>query len=209
MNCKIHKTIKECQTSLNNIKDPFIKIQPDELFKESKCLFKTIKIQIIRLRRKLFKCQDWNYFKQNIETNVDYICENMNTRWLVSICDTYCDYGLDIEKSQAYAISLFVNLEKLNQTIITMHDCKIDNSTLEKMRYKTFPIWDGMTTMSMGKNADVIFNLFNRKKILFIPLFYKIFNTICLRMVDCNQTTLNVLNKYSTKSIINDMKIKV
>ena len=58
----------------------------------------------------------WLTLSEFVEENIDDICEQLDSRWLISICDTYADYGDAIHKCNATLISLLCNYERIVQT---------------------------------------------------------------------------------------------
>ena len=81
---------------------------------------------IQNLRRNIDVENNWRKLHEIIETNINDICKTLNTRWLISICDTYIDYGSEIESRNAMIIVLIANMEKLAQTNLFMYDLNIN-----------------------------------------------------------------------------------
>jgi hypothetical protein len=68
--------------------------------------------------------------------------EKYNSRWLVSILDTYGDYGTDIEAANAVAIVGVVNMIRLAATVYQQAPPKIKYRTCQ-------PFHEGLNTMHL------------------------------------------------------------
>jgi len=142
-------------------------------------------------------------FKRIIQKNIKKICKNLNTRWLISICDTYVDYGNPIEARNALIITVFTNMEKLGQTYFHMFDLKINNEKIKKLRDEPpFELWDGMTSFHL-KKGDLTSNMFRRIDwcLKETPELHLIFKTVLTR-IKKNDTILGNINKYHRKVFI-------
>lgn len=100
--------VAPCISNLEAIHFPFQKRTDSDIpdlqtVKALKCKYKQLKYCICALRRK--KIQYWYLFDQIVTQNIDELCATLNARWIVSICDTYIDYGSDEEKCGSIAIS--------------------------------------------------------------------------------------------------------
>jgi hypothetical protein len=160
-------------------------------------LFDSVKNLIVQLRRGKNTQSNWNKFKNLVESNIDEICQTFSTRWLVSICDTYVDYGNEIERRNALFISLITNMEKLFLTRVMMYDLVLNPNKVEALKKKkTYPLWDGMTSFNIIR-GDMTINLFRRiRSILKVtPTLGKIFE-MTLNRITINDTFLSDLNKY-------------
>lgn len=156
-----------------------------------------IKQLIKYLRRKIDVERNWLEFKEVIENNIDEVCKNFNTRWLISVCDTYADYGNELEKRNAMFIVLIANLEKIWATNLLMYDVKLNTSKLSQLKKnKVIPLWDGMFSFNIN-HGDMTNNMIKRLNSLLVqtPVLEKIYNTVLKRMKE-NDTTFANLDKY-------------
>jgi hypothetical protein len=116
-------------------------------------------------------------FKEYVIENVDEICEVADTRWLVSICETFADHGDFNERNIGFNISLIVNYERMARTYYY-------GSEPGKRPEVPQPLWDGIETIH--ERGDALINLEFRMRELLIDKNYiylgKIFNTIINRM---------------------------
>lgn len=92
-----------------------------------------------------------------------FLCENLDTRWLVSACDTIIDiYDDPAEILMAFAGTLFMNTIKLYETERAAHNYDT-SATKADYRGGRVPLFDGMSAY-MPFNGDMIENLLNRVK---------------------------------------------
>jgi len=139
----------------------------------------------------------WLSFTQLVEKNLDQICRELDTRWLVSICDTYSDFSDDITRRNALLVVQMVNLEKLWATNLLMYDVSLNKEKLGKLKSnKVIPLWDGMYSFNIN-HGDMTWNLFARMEQLIkeTPVIHTIYRTIIERLKE-NNTALANLNKY-------------
>lgn len=123
------------------------------------------------------------------------ICECANTRWLVSICDTYTDLSLDKhEATSALIVSTWANAVKLWATMDSIKGGgEVNPKRLKKARGSRPPLWDGMTQFNPSNGGDMTWNLFRRIRKKIHPKFLPILEQICARMVE-NKTVVSELN---------------
>lgn len=153
---------------------------------------------IVALRRKKNPETNWPIFKKFTKKNINIICEDFDTRWLVSIADTYADYGNEIEKRNAMYISLIANFEKLWATKLLMYDIELNSKKLKKLKENTvIPLWDGMYSFNINR-GDMVNNLFGRLKELMkeTPVLNQIYNTVLNRLTIHENSVLGTLSKY-------------
>jgi hypothetical protein len=112
--------INPCVSNLDRIHFPFQRRKDSDIpelqdVKKIKCKYKKLKYCICALRRK--KIQYWYLFDEIVSNNIDELCTTLNARWIVSICDTYIDYGSDEEKCGSIAVSTLNFCFTLNNSI--------------------------------------------------------------------------------------------
>lgn len=122
------------------------------------CPMEQIKFLIIRIRRltriKHKDLEGFLIFRKIVKENMDFILNNINLRWQISIMECYADQGNDKEKGAALVISALVIMERMNQFI------KNPGQGFQK-------IYKGLRSMGLGNNTDVHINFSRRlKKIL-------------------------------------------
>ena len=163
----------------------------------SENLQKKIQDLIISLRKGKDNENNWKQFTGLVEGNLDEICKSMDTRWLVSICDTYADYGDPVTRRNALLVVQTANFEKLWATNLLMYDVKINEEKVKELRKnKVIPIWDGMYSFNIN-HGDMTNNFFARvdEQISETPVIYAIYKTVIQRIKE-NDSVLANLNKY-------------
>ena len=166
-----------------------------------------IKTLIIYLRRRKNIKDNWQKFKYLVENDPDFTCSALNTRWLVSVADTFADYGDELERRNALYISMLANFEKLAATRLLMYDLTINTQKLKKLK-KNFnvPLWDGMHSFNINR-GDMMNNLFFRIRRMMkeTPVLADIFETVLNRMIT-NDTVLANINVYHNRLLANPEK---
>ena len=89
-------------------------VRPEFVGKPRLC-FELAKL-IIQIRREINVEENQRQFSELFLSEVNFFCEHLSTRWLVSVCDTIADYGNSQQQKSAICISTFVNLIKLSET---------------------------------------------------------------------------------------------
>lgn len=116
----------------------------------------------VLLRRRVSEERSWKRFQQIWEECEPLLLQRLNTRWLVSACDTICDHSPDrAERALALAGSLLMNTVKLYETEMWMKEEGAKG-------YDRFPkmgmtLFDGVTPFMVG-GGDMIANLNKRLK---------------------------------------------
>jgi hypothetical protein len=152
---------------------------------------------IINLRKGKEKEKNWNQFTELIEKKLDEVCKALDTRWLVSICDTYADYGDPVTRRNAILVVQTANFEKLWATYLLMYDLKLNEEKTEKLKKnKIIPLWDGMYSFNIN-HGDMTNNFFARVNEVMAetPVIDAIYKTVIQRIKE-NDTVLANLNKY-------------
>ena len=174
---------------------------------DTEIIIEKIKDTIPHLRRGENVDKHWPIFRSLIENNTERLVSSLNTRWLVSIADTFADYGSEIEKRNAIIISLIANMEKLFATRLLLYDIKLDHSKVKEVkRKKVVPLWDGMTSFNI-EQGDMTNNLFQRIRSMLTetPALKIIFEKM-LERVRQNDTFLSDINKYHQRLFENPSK---
>ena len=156
-----------------------------------------IKPLIEALRKKNNTKENWKQFQSIVENNLHQVCDSLDTRWLVSVCDTYVDYGNPLEQRNAMFVSLVANMEKIWATHLLMFDIWPNPKKLDALKAdRIIPLWDGMYSFNIN-HGDMANYLFTRMEKLLedTPALKQIFETVKKRMLE-NGTVLANLNQY-------------
>ena len=152
---------------------------------------------ITRLRRNGRNLELWNEFRSYIEANTPEVCRNLDTRWLVSVCDTYVDYGDELTRRNAMLVVQIVNFEKLWATYLLMYDLHENPDKIRQIKNnKVIPLWDGVYSFNIN-HGDMTNNLFHRLDNLMqaTPEIKAIYYEILKRMKE-RSTVLSRMDEY-------------
>jgi len=151
----------------------------------------TIPEEIGHLRRH-HDLDRWMFFDDFVCLNIEAIVERYSSRWLVSICDTYADYGSTEERAYAMMIVSFVNFERM---VITLNG-GWKGSVGDKEPFNK-EIWDEVRSISCHGDAPV--NWFGRLEETLLKHknpFWHIFKEIKREMLLNPHSTLQAFNAY-------------
>lgn len=143
-------------------------------------LFLKIKKQIIQNRRK--ESFSFTNFNRNVENNLNEILKTFDTRWLISIVDTYTQSDKFKDKAESILISTFVNMLKLWGTD-TYFNKGLTPTDYKMLVYNQYELWDGMITYS-PHHGDTYKNLISKIQTVLYNnnmLLFKIFSEILNR----------------------------
>jgi len=177
---------------------------------DSENLLRDIEELIIKLRKGKEKEKSWSAFQTLIENNLKEVCSLLDTRWLVSICDTYTDYGDPVIRRNAMLVVQTANFEKLWATHLLMYDVKLNQEKLNKLKkHKIIPLWDGMYSFNIN-HGDMTNNFFARvdKLMKETPVIETIYKTVIQRIKE-NDTVFANLDKYHNRLFEPDRKRSV
>ena len=98
----------------------------------------------------------------------DFLCQHLNSRWLVSACDTFVDISPDpVERSLAAGATLFANTIKLYETERLLSGVAGRETALEPFGQRK-AIHDGMSAFMIGR-GEMVMNLHKRIHALAMP----------------------------------------
>jgi hypothetical protein len=152
---------------------------------------------IVKLRRNIDRDSSWGELRALVEANIDRICRELNTRALVSVCDTYADYADPVESRNAMLVSLLVNTEKTSQSYVLWRVNYIAPFRVPLSHHpRRVPLWDGMDSFHL-EIGDVTNNFFGRLDRLMssTPTIERIYREVVER-IRTHPTILGSLNKF-------------
>jgi len=116
-------------------------------------------------------------FSSYIEENIDEICEQLNSRWLISICDTFSFYD-NARGARATVVATFANMVKFWTTDIWTRPPQC-SKLLSKYRKRQQHICDGIVTITMGC-GDADWNMIRKMdtQLGYDPVISKIWITL-------------------------------
>jgi hypothetical protein len=152
---------------------------------------------ILKLRRNINPDSSWGEFRALVETNIDRVCRELNTRELVSVCDTYADFADPVESRNAMLVSLLANAEKTSQSFLMLRLNYIAPFRVPLSHHpRRVPLWDGMDSFHL-EIGDVTNGLFGRLDRLMssTPAIERIYREVVDR-IRTHPTILGALNKF-------------
>ncbi len=159
-------------------------------------LLDTIRPIIVNLRRGVEVEENWETFRSLVEGDTERLCSGLNTRWLISVCDTYVDLGNEMERRNAMLITVLVNMEKVGQSYVNWrvnYDAPFDVPPGNEPR--KIKLWDGMTSMHLVI-GDVTNNMFRRMEMLLADTGHllRIYHEVLSRIAE-HDTILGTMNR--------------
>jgi hypothetical protein len=106
---------------------------------------------VVCIRRKIDLADTVPAFLRLWETESEFLTAHLNSRWLISACDTFADYGSEAQKAAAIILVVLINVVKLAETErLSLRDGTSlpdkFNAIAESHRAKShIELWDGMT----------------------------------------------------------------
>jgi len=162
---------------------------------------------IVRCRRSRDEAA-WEELRALVEGSIDAFCEGTDTRWLISICDTYADYGEPMERLAAMLVVLLVNWEKMAWSLRLVCD-GAPPSPAEREHCQA-DLWDGVTSLHLrSRGCDMPENMFRRLRhaLVAIPPLARIFRTVADRLLAAEGATPALLTAASHhRNLRNDLR---
>ncbi len=203
-----HRTLADCVSTMAETREPST-TAPTDLAAEVPCLYARVTHRIIRLRRGTHG--DWELFRSEVEDNLDAILRDLDSAWLISICDMFADYADPVEQRNALCVSVLFNWEKhaLTQRVLhgSLHARDADPYTLDALQ-NPLPLWDGVTAIMTKPSADLLPDMFGRvaKLVSETPVVDGILKTLYRRMKTNPHSTLAALNCNHRRDLFDDVE---
>lgn len=160
----------------------------------------TLKRLIKTLRRRKDVDADWATFDRFVTSNIAEIVAAQNTRWLVSICDTYADHGPPAAARNAMIVSSFVNMVRFAETVKFVRPV-VDPDRVLTARGRRVELYDGVSTFAIDEQ-DVFLNLTRRVNALLAddPVILPIWREVLTRLAQGD----NVVSDFARESAVRD-----
>jgi hypothetical protein len=126
---------------------------------------------VVCIRRKLDLAETVPAFLKLWATESEFLTAHLNSRWLISACDTFADYGSDAQQAAAMILVVLINAVKLAETErLSLRDATSRpekfNAIAESHRAKAhIELWDGMTAYAPF-SGDMPRNMLRRVALL-------------------------------------------
>lgn len=116
---------------------------------------------IVLIRRDIDVDKNYQTFKELWLTERDFLLENLNTRWLISACDTFIDYDEDktLQAILMNAISL-INTIKLQETehLLCQTHYQENEQIKQQLQHERVALFDGTSAFAVGTD-DTLRNM--------------------------------------------------
>lgn len=122
---------------------------------------------VILIRRKIAFDENIRAFSALWEAEAEFLAHHLSSRWLISACDTFANYGERERRAAAMMLVILVNMTKLAGT---ERICLNDETLLREKyhflaeryrRKEPVELWDSMTAYS-PYSGDMPRNMFRR-----------------------------------------------
>lgn len=140
----------------------------------------------------------YDEFDEFVRSNIKDICEVFNTRWLISVCDTYAGHPNKEKAAGAMIIITIVNMIKLWGTDLCIRDKNIDEELLQHYKRNQEEIWDGVITFKLAPDGDMLRNMIKRQSIILETdeVLSNIFKSVLEKCLSDNRSPLyNLITK--------------
>ncbi len=137
----------------------------------------------------------WQELRALVEGDVQAFCAGSDTRWIVSVCDTYADYAEPAERAAAMLIVLLVDWEKLAWSLRLVSDQPAPG--LPDRAHCNAPLWDGVMSLDLyNRTYDMPRNLIRRllKALRPFPHLAHMCRAVLERLVEAKHSTPGLLN---------------
>lgn len=213
--CKMHNNYRECISTMNTEwsreDNSLLKQTTKDLCASTKCDILLVKKLIVRLRRAMpentimngyslnaHSHEDFNKLKKIIEKKIDDYLAVLDNRWLISILDTYNDWGDIHESKNAMIVTTFINMERISCT---------EKLQIRKMTYpfriknphkRQKNLWSGLKTTNL-KADDFYCNFLYRitHTLTDTPVIFKIFQHLFNDAKKNKYSSFNAICKHS------------
>lgn len=117
---------------------------------------------IVLLRRGVSTSEVFTEFERLWDAEADYLCRNLNLRWLVSATDTFSDHSSDpAVKAQATLVSILVNTIKIYETervLAKDPPSDLDEEKIAEVKLRLIPLFSGLSCFTIGTD-DTLRNM--------------------------------------------------
>jgi len=160
-----------------------------------------IKYLVSELRNGRNSEVNYSEFDKLVKGNLKTILIESDLKWLVSICDTYADYGNSEEKRNALYVSYLSAMTRLADTFIQAHELSVREETLSTLKHRRNMLYDGSKTLNIDRQ-DTFLNLSKRtyKNMEKTPHIYEVYLEVCRRLKR-NSSIWNFFINNSARSV--------
>ncbi len=120
---------------------------------------------IVLIRREYRPAETYAQFRALWDAEAEYLCENLNIRWLVSATDTFADHDPEPQvRAVAMMASLLTNVVKIHESerhVSHAADLAPDPARIERLQSQLVPLFEGMSVFTVGTD-DTLRNMYWR-----------------------------------------------
>lgn len=159
---------------------------------------------IIYLRRAEKVDEHKTAFFTLVNENIDELINNLDTRWLLSVCDTIADYGTDAERGNAMQIVIVCNMLKIFDTYLMVTvDPRFQQEKLDA--YHPQRLWNGIWSFNI-REGDMPENMFRRvtETTKSTPIIHQIWKALIVRINEHNNC-LTRLQTFHSRGYFNGL----
>jgi len=156
-----------------------------------------LKALTVYLRRESHVIATFQCLRQLTESNLELVIDQLNARWLISICDSYADFGNPIESRNALLISSFLNWERIASSYINWSEPNRTTLRIDKpIPPKKTILWGGLQGIDLSL-GDTTNNFLIRmtRNLEPTPHLLKIWRKL-LHLISENDSVLAALNHH-------------
>lgn len=141
---------KDVNEHIRNLKDEFIG-QPELAYHHAKL--------IVLIRRDYKAKEHFAQFNALWEAEADFLCQYLNTRWLISACDTFIDHSDDpLLKATVLNANVLINTLKLSESerfLIASENNQIDEARKQRLQTERLALFDGTSGFAVGTDDSL------------------------------------------------------
>jgi hypothetical protein len=137
----------------------------------------------VYLRRGVTPTATFQCLRQLVDHRLDDMLEQLDVRWLVSICDSYADHGDPVDARNGLLIATFLNWERLAATHALWADPQRHTMHVDAPAAQNVPLWGGLYTVHL-RRGDTVNNMLIRyaRALAATPSLLAIWRTLVARI---------------------------
>jgi len=157
---------------------------------DSQALLAAIQIHIKQLRNRRDVEVHWPAFQVLVAENTASVLA-LSSRWLISVCDTFADYGTPVERRNALLLSMFVNMIRVADTYRYLLDPAVNRARQTELSTGQVSLYDGLVTLHLDRQ-DTCLNLSKRlvRVLEETPFFLSAYHILVKRMMQADSLLL-------------------
>ncbi|MEB2843110.1 hypothetical protein GAO09_26775 [Rhizobiales bacterium RZME27] len=144
---------KSVDTHLANLRREFSG-KPELVFYHAKL--------VVLLRREFQVEKTFALFRELWEQEAEFLCQNLNIRWLISACDTFADLDdREAVRNAALMASVLVNTVKIYESerfVTDAADGHVNAEKIDALQTELVPLFEGMSSFTVGTD-DTLRNM--------------------------------------------------